>query len=165
MTKLGITATILAVFARRATASDWREFFNSGVQARKQDRYQDAQRDLGTALAEAHFDERDIRRAEIEDLLATVGRSVHALGQQNIADPRSILARGSFIDGERLTEQRLAPRVVAFDSIQSPKLRQNVRTTGSFLRVAVLPRRPAEGPPARLYTGLCSVQHTQCYAA
>jgi hypothetical protein len=44
-----------------------REFLGSGVQARKQGRYQDAQRDL-----EAHFDERDIRRAEIEDLLATV---------------------------------------------------------------------------------------------
>jgi hypothetical protein len=37
------------------------------VYRRKQGRYQDAQRDL-----EAHFDERDFRRAEIEVLLATV---------------------------------------------------------------------------------------------
>jgi hypothetical protein len=61
MTKLWITATLFAVFARHAAAeSDGREFLGS-VQARKQGRYQDAQRDL-----EAHFDEREIRRAAIE---------------------------------------------------------------------------------------------------
>ena len=72
MTKLWTTATLFAVFICNAAESDWRELLNSDVQARKQGTYQDAQRDLEAALAEAHFDERDIRRAEIEDLLATV---------------------------------------------------------------------------------------------
>lgn len=83
MTKLGITAAILAVFTCNATASDWREFFHRGVQARKEGRYQDAQRDLVAALAEAHFDERDIRRAELEGLLANVA---NMLGETVKAD-------------------------------------------------------------------------------
>jgi hypothetical protein len=52
--------------------SDGREFLGS-VQARKQGRYQNAQRDL-----EAHFDEREIRRAEIEDLPATVANMLES---------------------------------------------------------------------------------------
>jgi hypothetical protein len=73
MTKLWITATLFAIFACHAAAeSDGREFLGS-VQARKQGRYQDAQRDL-----EAHFDEREIRRAAIEDLLATVANMLES---------------------------------------------------------------------------------------
>ena len=64
---------VLILCAETASGSEpWEESRRIGTAAREQGRYADARRDLEAAMAKFPFDSRDLRRAELDDELASV---------------------------------------------------------------------------------------------
>jgi len=97
-----VVASLLVSFPN-AKADTWEDFFQKGLFAREQGHYKEAQHYFEAVLSEARFDARDIRRAELNTLIAGVS---DVLGESAKAE-RLYLEAKTILDSHENVEPTL----------------------------------------------------------